>query len=131
MPQFAEFFSGIGLVREAIEPLGWQCAFANDIAPEKATMYADRFGTDHLRVDDIKNLTLSNVPDNLDLLTASFPCIDLSLAGNRRGLAGEHSGTVWPFLDLVADIVSHRTLTECAPLGERDWLRHVPRWKRS
>ena len=109
MARFAEFFSGIGLVREAIAPLGWECAFANDIAPDKAGMYADRFGSDHLLVDDINNLTLANLPDDLDLLTASFPCIDLSLAGNRRGLAGEHSGTVWPFLDLTAEVVSDRT----------------------
>ena len=108
MPRFAEFFSGIGLVREAIEPLGWNCVFANDIAPDKAKMYIDRFGGDHLLVDNINNLTLEDLPDDLDLLTASFPCIDLSLAGNRRGLAGEHSGTVWPFLDLAADIVSSR-----------------------
>lgn len=109
MPRFAEFFSGIGLVREAIEPLGWECVFANDIAPDKARMYADRFGIEHLSVGDINRLTLEDLPDNLDLLTASFPCIDLSLAGNRRGLAGEHSGTVWPFLDLAADIVNDRT----------------------
>ena len=109
MARFAEFFSGIGLVREAIEPLGWNCVFANDIARDKARMYADRFGAEHLAVDDINNLTLGDLPDNLDLLTASFPCIDLSLAGNRRGLAGEHSGTVWPFLNLAAQIVSHRT----------------------
>ena len=109
MVRFAEFFSGIGLIREAIEPLGWDCAFANDIALGKARMYADRFGTEHLLVDDINNLTLNDLPDNLDLLTASFPCIDLSLAGNRRGLAGEHSGTIWPFLDLAADIISNRT----------------------
>ncbi|MXV80935.1 MAG: DNA cytosine methyltransferase [Chloroflexi bacterium] len=108
MPRFAEFFSGIGLVREAIEPLGWTCVFANDIAPDKAKMYIDRFGDDHLMVDDINNLTLEDLPGDLDLLTASFPCIDLSLAGNRRGLAGEHSGTVWPFLDLAADIVTNR-----------------------
>ncbi|MCY3921910.1 MAG: DNA (cytosine-5-)-methyltransferase [Chloroflexi bacterium] len=109
MARFAEFFSGIGLVREAIEPLGWSCVFANDIAHDKAQMYVDHFGRDHLVVDDINNLTLDDLPDDLDLLTASFPCIDLSLAGNRRGLAGEHSGTVWPFLDLAAEVVSNRT----------------------
>ena len=109
MARFAEFFSGIGLVREAIEPLGWNCVFANDIASDKAEMYRERFGEDHLVVDDINHLDLADLPDDLDLLTASFPCIDLSLAGNRRGLAGEHSGTVWPFLDLVAGLVSDRT----------------------
>ncbi len=101
MARFAEFFAGIGLVREAIGPLGWECVFANDIAADKAGMYTDRFGTEHLTVDDINNLGLDDLPDSLDLLTASFPCIDLSLAGNRRGLAGEHSGAIWPFLDLA------------------------------
>ncbi len=109
MAQFAEFFAGIGLVREAIEPLGWDCAFANDIAEDKAEMYRERFGGEHLVVDDISNLTLDDLPDHLDLLTASFPCIDLSLAGNRRGLAGEHSGTVWPFLDLTTALARERT----------------------
>ena len=109
MPRFAEFFAGIGLVREAIEPLGWECAFANDIAPVKAEMYTARFGAEHLRVDDINNLTLGDIPDELDLLTASFPCIDLSLAGNRNGLAGPHSGAIWPFLDLVGEISCARS----------------------
>lgn len=109
MARFAEFFSGIGLVREAIEPLGWECVFANDIAPDKAEMYRERFGDKHLVVDDINNLSIGDLPDDLDLLTASFPCIDLSLAGNRRGLDGEHSGTIWPFLELAADYVANRT----------------------
>ena len=109
MPKFAEFFAGIGLVREAIEPLGWECVFANDIAPAKADMYTARFGSDHLHVGDIHDLKLGQVPGDLDLLTASFPCIDLSLAGNRNGLAGEHSGTIWPFLDLVEEMVCARS----------------------
>ena len=105
MRRFAEFFSGIGLVREALEPLGWNCLFANDIAPDKARMYLDRFGSDHLRVGDINDLRLADLPVGLDLLTASFPCIDLSLAGNRRGLDGDHSSAIWPFLELTAGLV--------------------------
>ena len=102
MAAFAEFFAGIGLVREAIEPLGWECAFANDISPGKAEMYEARFGAEHLVVDDINRLAPDDLPGHVDLVTASFPCIDLSLAGNRAGLAGEHSGTVWTFLKLLA-----------------------------
>ena len=103
MARFAEFFAGIGLVREAVAPLGWECVFANDIAPGKAEMYRARFGGDDLLVEDINNLTIHDLPADLDAMTASFPCIDLSLAGKRAGLAGEHSGTVWPFLDLLAE----------------------------
>ena len=87
MARFAEFFSGIGLVREAIEPLGWECAFANDIAQDKARMYIDRFGDDHLVVDDINNVALNDLPDDLGLMTASFPCIDLS-SGRKSKRSG-------------------------------------------
>ena len=110
MGRFAEFFAGIGLVREAIEPLGWDCVFANDISPDKAQMYGERFGTDHLRVGDINHLKLDDLPHDLDLLTASFPCIDLSLAGNRRGLSGQHSGAIWPFLRLTGELARERML---------------------
>ena len=102
MATFAEFFAGIGLVREAIEPLGWQCVFANDIARGKAEMYDARFGSRDFVVDDIRCVTVQDLPAEIDLVTASFPCIDLSLAGNRAGLAGKHSGTIWPFLELLA-----------------------------
>ena len=101
MATFAEFFAGIGLVREAIEPLGWKCVFANDIAPRKAKMYGVRFGLRDFVVDDIRCVKAQALPAEIDLVTASFPCIDLSLAGNRAGLAGEHSGTIWPFLALL------------------------------
>lgn len=113
MVRFAEFFAGIGLVREAVEPLGWECVFANDIAPGKAEMYRARFGGGDLVVDDINNLAAGDLPEGLDAVTASFPCIDLSLAGNRAGLDGEHSGTVWPFLDLLAEQCRRRS----APAG--------------
>ena len=106
--RFAEFFAGIGLVREAMEPLGWDCVFANDISPGKAEMYAARFGREHLLVDDIYKVTLTDLPPDIDLLTASFPCIDLSLAGNRAGLAGKHSGTIWSFLDLAEKLQQER-----------------------
>ena len=107
--RFAEFFAGIGLVREAIEPLGWQCVFANDIAPRKEEMYRRRFGGEHFHLGDIHDLGVGDLPRGLDLVTASFPCIDLSLAGNRAGLAGRHSGTIWPFLDIVTALCIQRT----------------------
>ena len=72
-------------------------------------MYTARFGKEHLLVRDIHCVKAADLPENLDLLTASFPCIDLSLAGNRAGLAGDHSGTVWPFLELVAELCRRRS----------------------
>ncbi|MCH7989862.1 MAG: DNA (cytosine-5-)-methyltransferase [Planctomycetes bacterium] len=98
---FAEFFAGIGLVRDAIGPLGWVCTFANDISEKKAEMYRARFGDGDLAVKDVAELRTSDLPAGLSLVTASFPCIDVSLAGNRAGLAGKHTGAYWPFFHLL------------------------------
>jgi DNA (cytosine-5)-methyltransferase 1 len=100
-PAFAEFFAGIGLARLALEAAGWRCAVANEIDPKKCAIYAQNFPAADLIQGDIRDLSLDDVAGARDLWWASFPCIDLSLAGNRRGLAGEHSGTYWPFVDLL------------------------------
>ena len=100
-PAFAEFFAGIGLVRLALEQAGWRCVFANDIDPKKATIYRQNFPADELVVSDIFTLDIADIPREADLWTASFPCIDLSLAGNRAGLDGAHSGAFWGFMRLL------------------------------
>lgn len=100
--KFAEFFAGIGLVRMGLERSGWECAFANDIDPKKLEMYRGQYPDcdEHFILDDIRNVDALAVP-RVDLATASFPCTDLSLAGARAGLAGEHSSALWPFLEVL------------------------------
>lgn len=102
-----EFFAGIGLVREALEQAGWRCVFANDIDPKKEQLYTKNFGTDHFVLGDIDQLDPAVVPPSM-LATASFPCIDLSLAGARRGLAGKHSGTFWAFARILKEMGPER-----------------------
>lgn len=101
---FAEFFAGVGLVRLALEDAGWHCVFANDIDPDKARIYRQNFGSSDLLVGDIANVGAEDLPAGIRLLTASFPCVDLSLAGGRAGLDGRESGTVWEFLRVVEEM---------------------------
>ena len=83
----AEFFSGIGLVRLALESRGWQIVFANDIDADKAEMYRHNWPKDdHLVVGDIHGLKPDDIP-TCDLFTASFPCNDLSICGRWEGQA--------------------------------------------
>ena len=85
--QVAEFFAGIGLVRLALDKLGWQVAFANDIDADKFAMYQANFGPEHFVLGDIHKLSADQIP-TCDLFTASFPCNDLSIAGARAGSNG-------------------------------------------
>lgn len=103
----AEFFAGIGLVRLGLEAEGARVVWANDIDPMKRTMYVDNFGSDHFILDDVANVRGDDIPD-IDLATASFPCTDLSLAGNRAGLEGRESGTLWQFTRILAEMKERR-----------------------
>lgn len=100
---FYEFFAGGGMARAGLGD-GWRCLFANDFDAKKADAYASNWGLDALHVGDVSNLTPSEVPGHADLVWASFPCQDLSLAGGGAGLIGSRSGTFWPFWELLQRI---------------------------
>ena len=102
-PTAAEFFSGMGLVRAALERCNFETVFANDIDETKAELYRDNWGDHELKVADIRALDGDDVP-TVDLATASFPCVDLSLAGRRAGLDGSRSGVVFDFFRILEEM---------------------------
>lgn len=95
-----EFFAGGGMLRAGLGD-GWTCTFANDIDPQKAAFYRANWGGEELAVGDIGALTPANLPGQADLMWGSFPCQDLSLAGNGKGLGGARSGMFHVFWDLA------------------------------
>jgi DNA (cytosine-5)-methyltransferase 1 len=98
----AEYFAGIGLMREGLEKAGWIVRFANDIDSVKQKLYKNHFkgNSDYFVLDDIHKLSVLQVPQTT-LATASFPCTDLSLAGSRAGLQGKNSSAFWGFVDIL------------------------------
>lgn len=106
-PRVAEFFAGVGLVRKALEQSGFRVVFANDIDQRKRDIYALNFDpTVYLR-GDVRKVCGSDVPD-IELATASFPCTDLSLAGNRAGLDGKESSLLAEFLRVLDEMGTRR-----------------------
>lgn len=108
--QVAEFFAGAGLARLGLEASRrFQVTWANDIDEDKARLYRASFGVgrkDHLLVKDIHAIRPDELPSEADLAWASFPCTDVSLAGDREGLAGAESGTWWAFVSRLKDMDS-------------------------
>jgi DNA (cytosine-5)-methyltransferase 1 len=99
-PTFYEFFAGGGMARAGLGD-DWTCLFANDFDAKKAESYRVNWGGDELFVGDVRKVETQQLPERADLIWASFPCQDLSLAGAGAGLKGERSGTFWPFWDIV------------------------------
>jgi len=105
----AEFFAGIGLMRLGLEQAGWRVVWANDIDQDKFRMYRGHFADDdaHFEIGDVHAIDPAKMP-NVALATASFPCNDLSLAGARQGLAGQHSSAFWGFVDTIKGMGNRR-----------------------
>lgn len=103
----AEFFAGIGLVRLALDRAAIDVVWANDIEPVKGRLYAANFADDHYHVGDVRAVRGRDLPP-VELATASFPCTDLSLAGWRKGLAGEQSGMFWEFARVLDEMGERR-----------------------
>jgi DNA (cytosine-5)-methyltransferase 1 len=105
MSTFYEFFAGGGMARAGLGS-GWRCLFANDFDPKKAESYVANWGSEHFNGSDISAIKASELPGQADLVWASFPCQDLSLAGNYRGLDGVKSGVFWSFWKLMLALKS-------------------------
>jgi DNA (cytosine-5)-methyltransferase 1 len=118
----AEYFAGIGLVRMGFQPYGWQVVFANDISEKKYEMYKAFFpdAQAHYVINDIFKVDPANVHPAA-LATCSFPCIDLSLAGNMNGMInGNHSSAFWGFIRIL------KAQGESAP--PMVFVENVPGW---
>jgi DNA (cytosine-5)-methyltransferase 1 len=104
---FYEFFAGGGMARLGMGK-EWGCLFANDFDSAKARAYRENWeGGRELKVEDVNKLTTTDLPGTADLVWASFPCQDLSLAGKYAGIGNQNdhvqtrSGTFWPFWRLM------------------------------
>jgi DNA (cytosine-5)-methyltransferase 1 len=103
----AEFFAGVGLARLGLEAAGGKVVWANDIEPVKQAVYAENFPAREYILGDVSAVPGDSLP-TVDLAWASFPCTDLSLAGDRAGLEGDESGLVWEFLRVLEEMGPRR-----------------------
>ena len=95
-----ELFAGIGLMRLGLESAGWRCVFANDNCPKKRRMYEGNFSDDEgvFSPADVRELNADELP-TAELVTASFPCTDLSIAGDeRKALIAKAGHALWLFV---------------------------------
>lgn len=96
---FHEFFAGSGLVSCGLSS-SFRSVWANDISERKAKVYRANLDSSVLHVGDISNVQGSDLPAAY-LSWASFPCQDLSLAGNIDGIYSKRSGLVWQWMRVL------------------------------
>ncbi len=85
----AALFAGIGGIESGLERHGFEADLFCEIDPHAKAVLEHQFG---LPVhEDVREL--KSVPE-VDLLTAGFPCQDLSQAGRKSGIEGANSSLV-------------------------------------
>ena len=89
---------GLAVLELGLRSSGYESALLCENAPSARTVLGVRFaGTGHI-ADDV--LTLEALPE-ADVVTAGFPCTDLSQAGRLAGIDGPQSGLVARVFELL------------------------------
>lgn len=123
-------FGGVGGLELGLSSAGHKATTFCEIDPEAATILAKQFPAatltrDVARTDEV----LAAITGSSNLLTAGFPCTDLSQAGKVQGFAGGRSSLVRDALRLVERRAFPHVLLENVPnwrlLHRGAYLREV------
>lgn len=105
--KYLSLFTGVGgLESEAVAPS--LCCELDDTCH---AVLRRRFGGDIPIHDDVKTLD----PPSVDVVAGGWPCQDISVAGLRRGLAGERSGLFFELLRVAIASGAHTLIAENVP----------------
>ncbi|GAA0294423.1 DNA (cytosine-5)-methyltransferase 1 [Gracilibacillus halotolerans] len=77
-------FAGIGGIDKGFEQAGAEIIWANEIDKNACITYRENF-KHTLIEEDIRKLDGNDMPD-INILTAGWPCVAFSIAGNRHGM---------------------------------------------
>jgi DNA (cytosine-5)-methyltransferase 1 len=123
-------FGGVGGLELGLSSAGHHASAYCEIDPEAATILRQRspgaaLTRDIRRTDEV----IASIGARSDLLTAGFPCTDLSQAGRVRGFAGGRSSLVRDVLRLLEKRPFAHVLLENVPnwrvLHKGEYLREV------
>ncbi len=98
-PIVAGLFAGIGGLELGFERSGAKTALLCEIEVTAQRVLSKRFPGVPI-VPDIRRLR--RLPREVNVVTAGFPCQDLSMAGSKRGIGGNMSSLVEHLFDLLS-----------------------------
>ena len=97
-----DFFAGSGLVSAGLSR-DFRTVWANDISAKKAQVFNANNKDSILQVCPIENVAGRMLPA-VDMSWGSFPCQDLSLAGDVKGIYASRSGLFWQWLRVMDEM---------------------------
>lgn len=92
-------FAGIGGFELAFTDAGFKPALLVEVDPAASAVLAARFPGTELHRDVVD---LTGLPEDTTILTAGFPCQNLSMAGDKSGITGPKSRVISKLFELIA-----------------------------
>lgn len=94
----AGLFAGIGGFELAFSRAGFKTRLLVEVDPAARAVLKTRFPDAEVRSDVCD---LSSLPPDNTIVTAGFPCQNLSMAGDKSGISGPKSGVVGKLFELI------------------------------
>jgi DNA (cytosine-5)-methyltransferase 1 len=91
-------FAGIGGLERAMAAAGFEASTMVEIDPVAREVLKSHFPNATIE-SDVKDLV--DLPSGATVVTAGFPCQNLSMAGDKSGIRGAKSGVVEKMFDLI------------------------------
>ncbi|MBD1373577.1 DNA cytosine methyltransferase [Hazenella sp. IB182357] len=105
MLRLVSLFAGVGGIDLGFEQAGhYKTIWANELDEKATSTYQANF-KNKLIIDDIRNVSASEIPD-MDILLSGFPCTSFSIAGYRKGFEDQGSGDL--FFETLRIIVAKK-----------------------
>ena len=123
---FIDLFAGIGGFHAALEALGGECVYANEIDPFAASVYNNNWGIDPLG-DITVDVTEKRVkPGAHDVLVAGFPCQPFSKSGAQLGMEETRGTLYWNILRIIEKrkpklVILENVRNLTGPRHEHEW----------
>jgi DNA (cytosine-5)-methyltransferase 1 len=111
--RYLSLFSGIGGMDLGFDRAGMQCAGQVEIDDYCRRVLAKHW-PDVKRMSDVREVQGDEF-GTVDLICGGFPCQDVSVAGRRRGLAGERSGLWFDFHRIIDRVQPRWVVIENVP----------------
>jgi len=110
---YGSLFSGIGGFDLGFDRAGLVCRWQVEKDDKARAVLAKRW-PGVVRYEDVKEVGKQNL-EPVDIICGGFPCQDLSVAGQRGGLAGERSGLWFEFYRVITELKPRWCIIENVP----------------
>jgi len=97
-------YGGLGMVVSALT--GEKVGFVSEVDPAACKVLALRY-PDAPNLGDVTRIDWEGLRGQVSIITAGFPCQDISNAGKRKGISGERSG-LWKYAAEAVRVVRPR-----------------------